>query len=126
MAGEKIFIVNDEKDMVDLLRLELETEGYAVAVAYDGESALELIKKEIPELVLLDVMMPGIDGYEVLRRLKADPATEEIRVVMFTAKGWDEGLQKGLDLGADDYIQKPFHPELLLKHIRAILTPPKK
>lgn len=126
MADGKIFIVNDEKEMVDLLRMELESEGFEVSAAYDGESALELITKEMPQLVLLDVTMPGIDGYEVLRRLKDDPATQKIRVVMFTAKGLDENLQKALDLGADDYILKPFHSELLVKHIRSILNSPKK
>src|SRR3989338_8735876 len=108
--------------MVQLLRIELETEGYVVSAAFDGKSGLELIQKVKPDLVLLDVMMPEMNGYEVLELLKQDPLTKAIPVVMLTAKGLENEIQKGLDLGADEYVSKPFHPGLLIKRIQTLLS----
>lgn len=117
MGDNKIVIVDDEADMTRLLKIELESEGYEVLIASDGEAGLALIRKENPALVLMDVMMPGMDGYEALRRLKQDESTKQIPVAMLTAKGWEGETQKGLDLGAEDYILKPFHSGLLIKRV---------
>lgn len=116
-----IVIIDDEVEMTQLLKIELETEGYQVCMAHDGQDGLRLIGQEHPDLVLLDVMMPQMDGYEVLKALKTDSRTKDIPVMMLTAKGLTEDVQKGLDLGADDYIAKPFHSGLLIKRIRTIL-----
>ena len=122
MKKNKIVVIDDERDMVQLLRIELETEGYVVSAAFDGKSGLELIQKVKPDLVLLDVMMPEMNGYEVLELLKQDPLTKAIPVVMLTAKGLENEIQKGLDLGADEYVSKPFHPGLLIKRIQTLLS----
>lgn len=122
MSKKKIMIIDDEPDMVQLLQIELETEGYDVQTASDGKSGLELVKKSVPDLILLDVMMPDINGYEVLAVLRKDSQTMAIPVIMLTAKGLENEIQKGLDLGADDYIPKPFHPGLLIKRIETILS----
>lgn len=124
MGYEQIVIIDDEEAMIALLKLELESEGFRVSSASDGSSALELIQKDLPRLVLLDVMMPDMDGYEVLKSLKENPRTRKIPVLMLTAKGLDPDIQKGLDLGADDYITKPFHANLLLKRIKTVLQNP--
>jgi DNA-binding response OmpR family regulator len=121
MKNKKILIIDDELEMAQLLKIELETEGYSVMMAHDGVSGLELIKNEKPHLVLLDIMMPGLDGYEVLRQLRADALIKDVTVLLLTAKGLDEEIKKGLDLGADDYILKPFHAGLLIKKIERIL-----
>lgn len=121
MADNKIVIVDDEVDMAQLLQIELETEGYEVAMVHDGQSGLELIRNLNPSLVILDVMMPDMTGYEVLKSLKEDPSTRDIPVIMLTAKGLEDDIQKGLDLGADDYISKPFHSGLLIKRIQTAL-----
>jgi len=117
MGHNKIVVVDDEADMTWLLKIELESEGYEVLIASDGEAGLELIKKKNPDLILMDVMMPKMNGYEALRRLKQDESTKQIPVLMLTAKGWEGETQKGLDLGAEDYILKPFHSGLLIKRI---------
>ncbi|MFA5089181.1 MAG: response regulator [Candidatus Omnitrophota bacterium] len=122
MKKNKIVFIDDEKDMVRLLQIELETEGYEVKSAFDGKSGLELIRGSIPDLVLLDVMMPDMSGYEVLKALRDDPLTRSLPVIMLTAKGLENEIQKGLDLGADEYIPKPFHPGLLIKRIQTLLS----
>lgn len=121
MEKQKILIIDDEMEMTQLLRIELETEGYAVSTANDGQAGLQLIREEKPDLILLDVMMPKMDGYEVLKTFKADPDFTNTPVIMLTAKGLSEEIQKGLDLGVDDYIAKPFHANLLIKRIGTIL-----
>lgn len=121
MVNEKILVIDDERVMTQLLKVELEKEGYKVSVAYDGKSGLEKIKIDSPDLVILDVIMPTLDGYRVLKILKEDPATKNIPVIMLTVKGFDEEIQKGLDLGADEYMPKPFHPGLLIKRIKNII-----
>jgi DNA-binding response OmpR family regulator len=121
MEYKDIIIIDDEEDMIELLKLELESEGFRVRVASEGKIGLELVRVKHPHLVLLDVMMPNMDGYQVLKSLKEDKSTQKIPVLMLTAKGLDTDIQKGLDLGADDYITKPFHSNLLIKRIKMIL-----
>ena len=121
MPYERIVVVDDEEAMANLLKLELESEGFSVSLAHNGKSGLELIRTTRPDLAILDVMIPEIDGYEVLKLLKNDPSTRNIPVVMLTAKGLEADIQKGLDFGADEYIPKPFHPALLIKRIKLLL-----
>ncbi len=122
MSHKNIVVVDDERGMTQLLKLELESEGFKVFSALDGKSGLELIQKIHPDLAILDVMMPDLNGYEVLKRLKNEESTKNMPVIMLTAKGLEEDVQKGLDLGADDYIAKPFHGGLLIKRIRMLLN----
>ena len=105
MDKTKILIVDDDKNICELLRLYLEKEGYETALAYDGEQALERFSSEKPSLILLDVMMPKMDGWEVCRRVRA---SSQVPVIMLTAKGETFDKVLGLELGADDYIVKPF------------------
>jgi len=119
MPDNKVLIIDDESDMTMLLKIELETEGYDVSVANDGREGLEKVVAEKPDLVLLDVMMPEMDGYEVLEKIKGNPDIKDVYVIMLTAKGLEEEIQKGLDLGADDYVSKPFHSTLLVKKIKS-------
>ena len=107
--------------MLDLLRLILEAAEYVFLGARDGAEGLEAMRSEQPDLVLLDLMLPGIDGLEVCRRLKADAKTRRIAVVMLTAKGEEADIVAGLELGADDYVTKPFSPRVLVARVRAVL-----
>jgi two-component system phosphate regulon response regulator PhoB len=121
MAREKILVVDDEEDIVELLRFNLLREGFQVSSATSGEEALSLVRSEMPHLILLDLMLPGIDGLEVARRLKNNPNTANIPIVMLTAKGEEPDIVTGLELGADDYVTKPFSPRILLARVRAVL-----
>ncbi|MEN6498484.1 MAG: response regulator transcription factor [Thermoguttaceae bacterium] len=121
MPREKILVVEDEKDIQELLQYNLAKEGYAVTPVTCGEDALRAVRAEKPDLVLLDLMLPGVDGLEVCRRLKRDPVTQEVPVVMLTAKGEEADIVTGLELGADDYIPKPFSPRVLIARLRAVL-----
>ena len=121
MAKEKILAVDDEEDILELLRFNLSREGYQVSCASSGEEALRLVQSEIPDLIVLDLMLPGIDGLEVARRLKNDPNTKHIPIVMLTAKGEEADIVAGLELGADDYVTKPFSPRILVARVRAVL-----
>jgi DNA-binding response OmpR family regulator len=114
-----ILVVDDEPNIVELVRLYLRSEGYQVEVAYDGREALEKASTLHPDLVVLDVMMPELDGYEVTRRLRQDGG--KTPVIMLTAKGEDADKVEGLDLGADDYLAKPFNPRELVSRVRAVL-----
>ena len=116
-----ILVVEDEADLQELLRYNLEREGFAVTAALTGEKALALAQSEKPDLVLLDLMLPGVDGLTVCRQLRADPNTSSMPVIMLTAKGEEADVVIGLELGADDYVTKPFSPRLLLARIRAVL-----
>ena len=118
---KKILAVDDERHIVRLVEVNLQRAGYEVVTAYDGREALEKVESEKPDLVVLDVMMPYMDGFEVLKNLKANPATAEIPVIMLTAKTSAADKVAGLDTGADDYLAKPFEPEELLARIRAQL-----
>jgi len=121
MAKESILVVEDEEEIQELVAYNLEKEGYRVLRAASGEEALRRAKADVPDLVLLDVMLPGIDGLDVCRRLKRDAATEGVRIVMLTAKGEEADVVTGLEMGADDYVIKPFSPRVLVARVRAVL-----
>jgi two-component system alkaline phosphatase synthesis response regulator PhoP len=117
----KILIVDDEIDTLLPLKMSLEVEDYLVLGASNGYEALELAKTNIPDLILLDIMMPGMDGYEVCSRLKKDPIMRNIPVIMLTAKDAVREKVKGLDIGADDYVTKPFNLNELKARIKSVL-----
>jgi two-component system phosphate regulon response regulator PhoB len=117
----RILLVEDEQDLQDLLRYNLSREGYEVTCAGSGEKALQMARKDHTDLILLDLMLPRVDGLNVCRTLKADPYTQDIPVVMLTAKGEEADIVVGLELGADDYITKPFSPRVLLARLGAVI-----
>ena len=119
--AKKILIADDEEDVKVVVQLFLESKGYEIVTAFDGLDALQKAKDEKPDMILLDIMMPLIDGFEVCRKLKEDPETAEIPVIMLSASSHAESKQKGLDVGAIDYIVKPFVPENLENVVRGIL-----
>jgi len=121
MTRQCILIVEDEEEIQELVAYNLAQQGYGVVRASSGEEALRAVGRGLPDLVLLDLMLPGVDGLEVCRRLKGDPATGQIPVLMLTAKGEEADVVAGLELGADDYITKPFSPRVLIARIRAVL-----
>lgn len=116
-----ILAVEDEQDLLDLLQYNLTRDGFNVATAVSGEEALKVIRAEPPDLVVLDLMLPGMDGLELCRILKNDPTTRHILIVMLTAKGEEVDIVAGLELGADDYVIKPFSPRVLTARIKAVL-----
>jgi DNA-binding response OmpR family regulator len=122
--AQKILIVDDDLDTLQLVGTTLERQGFAITAAKDGEQGLEFARKEHPDLILLDIMMPKMDGYEVTRRLRADPDTAEIPILMFTAKAQVDDKVEGLEVGADDYLTKPTHPSELVARVRALLKRP--
>lgn len=117
---KKILAVDDERHIVRLVEVNLQRAGYEVVTAYDGREALEKVKSEKPDLVVLDVMMPYMDGFEVLKNLKADPETEQIPVIMLTAKAQDADVFRGWQSGVDCYLTKPFNPMELLTFVKRI------
>jgi len=121
MAGEHILIVEDEGDIAELLEYNLQRQAYTPSVAETGEEGLREATESHPDLVLLDLMLPGLSGLEVCRRLKANPATNAIPIIMLTAKGEEEDVVAGFDAGADDYVTKPFRPKVLLARVKAVL-----
>ena len=121
MASEKILIVEDEKDVMELVRYNLAKEGFDCTTAYNGQEALNKVQITAPDLILLDLMLPEIDGLEVCKKLKKNPQTEQIPVIMVTAKSDEADIVTGLELGADDYITKPFSPKVLIARIKAVL-----
>jgi two-component system alkaline phosphatase synthesis response regulator PhoP len=121
MAKQTILVIDDEEDILELIRFNLVREGYKVVCAPSGEKALSLAQLEIPDLMVLDLMLPGIDGLEVTKILKSDSRTKDIPIVMLTAKGEEADIVTGLELGADDYITKPFSPRVLVARVRAVL-----
>jgi two-component system alkaline phosphatase synthesis response regulator PhoP len=114
-------MVDDEKDIVDLVAYNLEKEGYETLKALDGEKALQLVRTKTPDLIVLDLMLPGIQGLEVCKRIRKDPETASIPIIMLTAKGAEIDKIVGLEVGADDYITKPFSVKELLARIKAVL-----
>jgi DNA-binding response OmpR family regulator len=120
-ARKKVLIVDDEKDIVDLVAYNLGRNGYDTLTASDGNDALESASRNSPDLIILDLMLPGIDGMEVARRLKADAKTASIPIVMLTAKGEETDVVVGLTLGADDYVTKPFSMKVLLARVSSVL-----
>ena len=121
MAKEKILVVDDEEDILELVRYNLAREGYQVAGTLSGEEALRKARADGYDLIILDLMLPGIDGLEVTKKLKADEKTRDIPIVMLTAKGEEADIVTGLELGADDYITKPFSPRILIARVRTAL-----
>lgn len=121
MAKETVLIVDDESDILELVRYNLTKEGYKTDVAQTGEEALSKADALVPDVIVLDLMLPGVDGLETCRRLKASEKTKDIPVVMLTAKTEDSDVVSGLELGADDYVTKPFSPKVLVARIRAVL-----
>lgn len=118
MAKRKILVVDDNPKIVDLVQLYLEKDGYRAFVAYDGLEALELARQKQPDLIVLDLLLPGMDGLDVCRILRAE---SEVPIIMLTAKSTEENKLVGLELGADDYVTKPFSPRELVARIRAVL-----
>ena len=124
MPRESILLVEDEHDIRELLKFHLERENLAVEACENGEDALAALKTRSVSLVLLDLMLPGIDGLEVCRRLKAQPETRDVPIIMLTAKDSEADIVTGLEMGAADYICKPFSPRVLMARIRAVLRRP--
>lgn len=118
---EAILVVDDEPDILELVKYNLAKEGYRVECVQSGEDAISRARSILPDLIVLDLMLPGIDGLEVCKRLKADARTAHIAIIMLTAKGEDADVVTGLELGADDYITKPFSPRVLLARVKALL-----
>ncbi|HMK35932.1 MAG TPA: response regulator transcription factor [Desulfomonilaceae bacterium] len=121
MPREKILVVDDEEDILELLRYNLAKEGYQVQCVQSGEQALARVSEDPPALILLDLMLPGLDGLDVCRALKRNAASAGIPLIMLTAKGEDADIVAGLELGADDYVNKPFSPRVLLARIKTAL-----
>ena len=121
MGAKKILVVDDEPDLVELISYNLKKEGFEVSSAPDGEEALKKIRKEAFNLVLLDLMLPGIQGMELCRILRKDPKTEGLPIIMVTAKGEEVDKILGLEIGADDYLTKPFSPRELIARVKAVL-----
>lgn len=118
IMSKKILLADDEDDIKIILKMFLETRGYDVVTAFDGLDAVDQAKSQKPDAILLDVMMPLIDGFEVCKKLKADPDTASIPVIMLSAASHSESVQKGMSAGAVDYLVKPFEPE----HLETLLT----
>lgn len=120
-VGGHVLLVEDERDIRELVRYNLMRQGYQVTCAETGEEGLELANEDTPDIVLLDLMLPGLDGLEVCRQLKRDSKTKSIPVVMLTAKGEESDVVAGLEMGADDYVTKPFSPKVLLARVKAVI-----
>jgi two-component system alkaline phosphatase synthesis response regulator PhoP len=121
MSKGKILVVDDEIYIVHILDFSLGMEGYEVVTALDGEQALEKVKSEKPDLIVLDIMMPKLDGYEVCKSIKSSATTQHIPVILLSAKGRNVDQKLGFDVGADDYITKPFSPRKLVERINQLL-----
>jgi len=121
MSKEKILVVDDEEDILELVKYNLVQEGYDVVCAVSGEKALEIAGSQAIDLMVLDLMLPGVDGLEVTRRLRGDLKMRDIPIIMLTAKGEEADVVSGLEIGADDYISKPFSPRILLARIQSVL-----
>lgn len=119
--GKKVLIVDDEPNIVISLEFLMKREGFEVSIARDGEEALHKVAESRPDLMLLDVMMPKKSGYEVCQQLRSDPAHAGIKIIMLTAKGRDTEVAKGLDLGADAYMTKPFSTKDLVVQVKSLL-----
>jgi two-component system alkaline phosphatase synthesis response regulator PhoP len=121
MAADTILVVEDELDILELISYHMESEGYRIIQTTSGEHGLKMAQKEHPDLILLDLMLPGIDGLEVCRRLKREENTREIPIMMLTAKTQELDQITGLESGADDYLTKPFSPNILAARVKAVL-----
>ena len=121
MVKSTVLIIDDEKDLVELVSYNLQKEGFLVRSALDGEAGLASAVRELPDAILVDLMLPGIDGLEVCQRLRSEPRTARIPIIMLTAKSAESDRVVGLELGADDYVTKPFSPRELAARIKAVL-----
>ena len=121
MSRQSVLVVEDEEDIMEVIRFNLEKEGYEVNQALSGEKALQVIENNLPNLVLLDLMLPGINGLDLCRIFKQNDRTKAIPVIMLTAKSEDADIVAGLEMGAEDYITKPFSPRVLVARVRTIL-----
>lgn len=121
MPKERILVVDDEENILELIEYNLSKEGYEIRAVSTGEDGLKYARADNPDLVILDLMLPGVDGLEVCKILKSDSRTHHIPIVMLTAKGEEADVVAGLELGADDYVTKPFSPRVLVARIRAVL-----
>ena len=121
MSKQTVLVVEDEQDIAELVSYHLGREGYQVLVAGTGEEGLKLARAKRPALVVLDLMLPGLDGLEVCKQLRSDPTTQQMAVLMLTAKGEESDIVVGLQLGADDYVTKPFSPKVLVARVKALL-----
>lgn len=121
MAKERILVIDDDEDILELVRYNLDREGYQITCGSAGDAVFEEVRSKLPDLIVLDLMLPGTDGLEVCRLLKQDSETQRIPIVMLTAKGDETDIVTGLELGADDYVTKPFSPKVLISRIRAVL-----
>ena len=120
-AKQRVLVVDDEEDLLELVRYNLTKQGYAVECVGSGEQALQSARHSPPDLVVLDLMLPAVDGLEVCRRLKADSKTRDIPIIMLTAKSEESDMVVGLERGADDYLAKPFSPRVLSARVKALL-----
>jgi DNA-binding response OmpR family regulator len=120
----RILVVDDDARLTQLLQLVFESRGFGVTIAYNGEQALESLEKELPEAILLDLMMPGMSGLEVCKHIRANPRTSNIPVIVITAKYDTHTRQEMIDAGADEYLVKPFRPSELIKITREAVTHP--
>lgn len=121
MHDTQILVVEDEEDILELINFNLQKEGYQVKGVTSGEEALQEVRRKIPSLIILDLMLPGLDGFDVCKLLKNDPGTKAVPVVMLTARSEESDIIIGLELGADDYLTKPFSPRELIARVRAVL-----
>jgi DNA-binding response OmpR family regulator len=121
MPKETILVIEDERDIVEIIQYNFEREGFTVLSATHGEKGLEIARVKRPAVVILDLMLPGLDGLEVAKRLRQDPNTREISIIMLTAKGEESDVILGLGVGADDYVTKPFKMKELLARVKAVL-----
>jgi DNA-binding response OmpR family regulator len=120
MANKKILVVDDEAQLVDMVKMRLEANGYDVITAYNGQEGLDKARRESPDLIILDLMLPKIDGYKVCRMLKFDEKYKNIPIILFTARAQQEDEKLGKEVGADAYITKPFEPQVLLEKIKQL------
>jgi len=121
VARETVLVVDDEEDILELVKYNLEKEGYTVVGVTTGEDALAATRRKMPDVLVLDLMLPGVDGLEVCRRLKGDETTRHIPIIMLTAKGSEADIVTGLEMGAADYVTKPFSPRVLTARLKAVL-----
>ena len=121
MPAERILIIEDDTDILELVRYNLERAGFVVDCATDGAEGLRVCRKKLPEALLLDIMLPSIDGLDICRSLKKDPETKDIPIIIISARGEESDVVVGLELGADDYLVKPFSPRVLLARLKAVL-----
>lgn len=121
MSKETLLVVDDEEDILELVRFNLSREGFNILAATSGEEAWQILKTQQIDLLVLDLMLPGMDGLELARRIKNEDATRKVPIVMLSAKGEEADIVAGLELGADDYVTKPFSPRILIARVRAVL-----